>query len=590
MLDRLARFLPILQWGRRYHRQALAGDLVAAVIVTVLLIPQSLAYALLAGLPAEMGLYASILPLVGYALFGTSRTLSVGPVAVVSLLTAAAVGRIAEPGSVGYLTAAVLLALMSGLLLLLMGLMRLGFLANFLSHPVVAGFITASGIIIAVGQVGNLLGVAAHGDNLRELLTTLLAHIDAINWPTALVGVPALLVLFWVRSSLRPLLERLGVAPALAVHLARTGPVLLIIVTTLAAWLGGLDALGVALVGEVPSGLPVLALPVFDASLWGELAGAAVMISIIGYVESVSVGKTLAAKRRQRIDPDQELIGLGVANVAAAVSGGFPVTGGFSRSVVNFDAGATTQAASLFTAAGIGLAALLLTPLLAYLPKATLAATIIVAVLSLVDFSMLRRTWSYSKSDFIAVALTILVTLSLGVELGVLCGVLASLALHLYKTSRPHMAIVGEVPGTEHFRNVERHQVVTYPHIISLRVDESLYFANAAYLEDTVYRLIAERPEVEQVVLMCNAINEIDQSALETLEAINERLGELGMRFHGPPAQDRFPGAAHRQGLPEPAPGHRGSQVGRSVSAGPVDQRGGEAATLPPSIIYHPRG
>ena len=221
-----------------------------------------------------------------------------------------------------------------------------------------------------------------------------------------------------------------------------------------------------------------------------------------------------------------------MANVAAAVSGGFPVTGGFSRSVVNFDAGATTQAASLFTAAGIGLAALLLTPLLAYLPKATLAATIIVAVLSLVDFSMLRRTWSYSKSDFIAVALTILVTLSLGVELGVLCGVLASLALHLYKTSRPHMAIVGEVPGTEHFRNVERHQVVTYPHIISLRVDESLYFANAAYLEDTVYRLIAERPEVEQVVLMCNAINEIDQSALETLEAINERLGELGMRFH----------------------------------------------------------
>ena len=532
MLDRLARFLPILQWGRHYHRQALAGDLMAAVIVTVLLIPQSLAYALLAGLPAEMGLYASILPLVGYALFGTSRTLSVGPVAVVSLLTAAAVGRIAEPGSVGYLSAAVLLALMSGLLLLLMGLMRLGFLANFLSHPVVAGFITASGIIIAVGQVGNLLGVAAHGDNLRELLTTLLAHIDAINWPTALVGVPALLVLFWVRSSLRPLLERLGVAPALAVHLARTGPVLLIIVTTLAAWLGGLDALGVALVGEVPSGLPVLALPVFDASLWGELAGAAVMISIIGYVESVSVGKTLAAKRRERIDPDQEMIGLGVANVAAAVSGGFPVTGGFSRSVVNFDAGATTQAASLFTAAGIGLAALLLTPLLAYLPKATLAATIIVAVLSLVDFSMLRRTWSYSKSDFIAVALTILVTLSLGVELGVLCGVLASLALHLYKTSRPHMAIVGEVPGTEHFRNVERHQVVTYPHIISLRVDESLYFANAAYLEDTVYRLIAERPEVEQVVLMCNAINEIDQSALETLEAINERLGELGMRFH----------------------------------------------------------
>jgi SulP family sulfate permease len=285
-------------------------------------------------------------------------------------------------------------------------------------------------------------------------------------------------------------------------------------------------------VGDVPRGLPSLTIPVFRQELWLELLDSAVLISIIGYVESVSVGKTLAAKRRQRIDPNQELIGLGAANVASAVSGGFPVTGGFSRSVVNFDAGAVTPAASLFAAIGMTLAALLLTPLLYFLPKATLAAVIIVAVSSLIDFAHLTRAWRYSRTDFLAIAITITVTLLQGVELGVLCGVAVSLMLHLYETSRPHMAVVGEVPGTEHFRNIRRHNVITHEGIVSLRVDESLYFANATYIEDAIYGLIAEDPSVKHVVLMCTAVNAIDLSALEVLESVNERLQEAGVELH----------------------------------------------------------
>ncbi|MEN8838229.1 MAG: SulP family inorganic anion transporter, partial [Celeribacter marinus] len=289
---------------------------------------------------------------------------------------------------------------------------------------------------------------------------------------------------------------------------------------------------GVKIVGDVPRGLPPLTLPAFSGEVWSQLFGAAVLISIIGFVESVSVAQTLAAKKRQRIVPDQELIGLGASNVAAAISGGYPVTGGFARSVVNFDAGAETPAAGAFTAIGIAFAALFLTPLLYFLPVATLAATIIVAVLSLVDFSILKTTWGYSKGDFAAVLATILLTLGFGVETGVSAGVMLSIGLHLYKTSRPHVAEVGLVPGTEHFRNIKRHEVLTTPELVTIRVDESLYFANARFLEDYILDRIAEDCDVKHVVLMCPAVNEIDSSALESLEEINKRLDDGGIKLH----------------------------------------------------------
>jgi len=528
----LGRFLPAATWLPGYSLSVLHKDLLAAVIVTIMLIPQSLAYALLAGLPAEVGLYASMAPLVAYALFGSSRTLSVGPVAVASLMSAAALSQVAAQNTADYLLAAMLLALLSGLFLLLLGVLRLGFLANFLSHPVISGFITASGILIAFSQLKHLMGVSAHGDNLPELVESMVAGVGQTNIYSLLIGVAVVAFLFWSRKGAVRLLQRFSVSKNAAALLVKAAPVVGVIATILLAAGFGLEGKGVKLVGEIPSGLPSLAWPNFSLELVRQLAVPAIMISIIGYVESISVGKTLGAKRRQKIDMNQELIGLGSANIASGISGGFPVTGGFSRSVVNFDAGAETQMASVFTAVGIALAAMFLTPFLYYLPKATLAATIIVAVLSLVDFSILNKTWRYSPSDFFAVLVTIVVTLLFGVEMGVSCGVLASIVLFLYRTSKPHIAEVGLVDGTEHFRNIQRHQVRTLPQILTIRVDESLMFSNAAFLEERIYSDIAATPEVRHVILMCSAINEIDWSALETLESINEQLQASGICFH----------------------------------------------------------
>jgi len=532
MAFQLAKYFPILDWGRTYKSETFANDMVAAMIVTIMLIPQSLAYAMLAGLPPKVGLYASMLPLVAYALMGTSRTLSVGPVAVLSLMTAAAAGKIAAQGSPEYIAAALLLAFLSGLMLLAFGLLRLGFLANFLSHPVVSGFITASGIIIAASQIKHILGIDASGHNLFEITVSLFQHFPETNGPTFIIGGSALAFLFWVRRGLKPLLKSIGLGETSALMLSKAGPVLAVIAGIVAVAVLGLAEQGVKIVGKIPTGLPTVSLPSMDSDLWAQLVGSAALISVIGFVESVSVAQTLAAKRRQRIDPDQELIGLGAASLAAGMSGGYPVTGGFARSAVNFDAGAETPAAGGFTAVGIGFAAVFLTPFLFYLPQAVLAATIIVAVLTLVDLPAIRNVWNYSKGDFAAMAATIVVTLLMGVELGVTTGVALSLFLHLYKTSRPHFAIVGQVPGTEHFRNVNRHAVVTSDSVITIRIDESMYFANARFLEDTVYDVLACSPNLKHLVLMCPAVNSIDASGLESLEAINHRLKDAGVCLH----------------------------------------------------------
>ena len=531
-MNSLLNYMPILHWGRQYTRAALSNDLIAAVIVTIMLIPQSLAYALLAGLPPEAGIYASIAPILLYAIFGTSRALAVGPVAVVSLLTASAIGQVAETGTAGYAVAALTLAGISGAILLLLGVFKLGFLANFLSHPVIAGFITASGVLIATSQLKHILGVSAHGHTLPQMLGSIYAHLGDINWITVAIGVTATGFLFWVRGNLKPLLKRLGTGPVLTDVLVKAGPVMAVVTTTLVVWLFDLEQSGVRIVGDVPQSLPPFTVPGLSPDLIRALFIPAVLISIIGFVESISVAQTLAAKKRQRIDPDQELIGLGAANLGAAFTGGFPVTGGFSRSVVNFDAGAETPAAGIYTAMGLAIAALALTQLVYFLPNATLAATIIVAVMSLVDVSILKKTWGFARSDFTAVAATIVITLGLGVEVGVASGVIISILLHLYKTSRPHVAEVGLVSGTQHFRNVKRHAVETRPDLLSLRIDESLYFVNVRFLEDLLQSRVSSKTQIKNVVLMCSAVNEVDFSALESLEAINLRLKDIGVGLH----------------------------------------------------------
>lgn len=528
-----SRLVP--DWLRAYSRDTGARDGLAALIVTLMLIPQSLAYAQLAGLPPQAGLYASIAPLLLYALFGSSSALAVGPVAVLSLMTAAALGGLDPallPDAAARMQAAMALALLSGLMLLLMGLLRLGFLASFLSHPVIAGFITASGLLIATGQLKTLLNVRAEGQDLPTLLPALIQQLPQTHGLSLAIGLVVLAWLVFSRRHLKPLLLRLGLGPRWADLLSRAAPVAALIVSTALSQAFDWAGQGVKVVGSIPAGLPPLSLPSLDPTLWRELALPALLISIVGFVESVSVAQTLAAKRRERILPDRELIALGAGNLGAAFSGGYPVTGGFARSVVNFDAGARTPAAGVYTAGGILLAGLLLTPALYHLPQATLAATIIVAVLSLVDFSVLRRTWGYAKADFLAVAGTLLATLGLGVEPGLIVGVGISLALHLHRSSRPHIAEVGQVPGTESYRNVQRHAVLTREGLLGLRIDESLYFANARAVEDHINAAVAQHPELRHVVLQCSAINAIDASALESLEAIAHRLHEAGIALH----------------------------------------------------------
>ena len=531
-MSRLRAFFPFLAWASSYNRETFMGDMVAAIIVAIMLIPQSLAYAMLAGLPAEVGLYASIFPLIAYALLGTSSTLSVGPVAITSLMTAAALAEVAQQGSAGYLEAAITLAALSGLILFAFGILRLGFLANFLSHSVVSAFITASAIIIALSQARHLLGIDGGGDTVAELLSSLSANYSSTNVYTLLIGAGVLWFLYIVRIKGTGWLDRLGFSRHNAHLIIKAAPVMSVFVTIIAVILFGLDQYGVAIVGEIPRGLPAPTLPGFSPELVRALLLPAVLISIIGYVESISVGRTLGTRRQERVNSNQELVGLGAANLASAFSGAFPVTGGFSRSVVNFDAGAITQAASIYTAFLIGLVSVFLTPFLYYLPKATLAATIMVAVLSLVDLSIIRKTWRFSKSDWLAIIITISLTLLYGVEVGVSSGVLVSLGMHLYRTSRPHVAEVGQVEGTEHFRNIRRYKVQTVPEILTLRIDESLFFANTNYLEELIYDQVYHHDAIAHVVLMCAAVNEIDFSALEALLQLNQRLQEQGIQLH----------------------------------------------------------
>ncbi len=487
---------------------------------------------MLAGLPPEMGLYASIIPLILYAIFGTSKTLAVGPVAVIALMTSASCSQFANPGSAEYVVLAVTLAIMSGIMLITMGLLKLGFVANFLSHPVISGFITASGLIIAASQLNHIFGIEGRGSNLLDILLNLISNLNHLNPYTLVIGVFALLILFWCKKRLKQFMLNLGSSPLTSDVVSRTGPVIAVVLTTTMVWVFGLGANKVAIVGKIPDGLPSLGFPSFSFSIWAELLAPALLITLVGYVETVSVAQTLASKRRQRIDPNQELIALGFSNVGSGISGGFPVTGGFARSVVNFDAGAKTPAAGAFTAIGIALATVFLTPFLFYLPKATLAATIIIAVLSLVDFKSVQKTFSYSRPDGLAMTCTIFVTLLMGVEIGIISGVGISLLMYLYQTSRPHIARVGQVPGTQHFRNVNRHLVITSEKVISLRIDESLYFPNARFLEDTIYGYVGREPEINDVILVFSAINYLDASALESLESINRRLADAKVNLH----------------------------------------------------------
>ncbi len=529
------RLVPALDWLRHYERRHLAGDALAGVIVATLLIPQAMAYALLAGLPPEAGLYASLLPLAVYALLGSSRFLSVGPSAMISLLTVTGVGALAEPGSQRFLALAMATALLVGGMQIAMGAARLGVLTNFLSQPVLSGFTSAAACHIALSQAKHLMGVSlppvAH---LHELLAGLVRAMPLTHWPTVAISGASVLLLLAFKYLVPGLLARWKAIPSgLAQSLSKSGPILVVIVGTaiVAAFqLGARN--GVSIIGKIPGGLPGLALPELAVSEYLPLFPLALTISFIGYLENISVARSLAARRRQKVDSNQEFIALGAANLAAGMTGGYPVSGSFARSTINFTAGANTGLASLITVLVVGVAALFLMPLFHHLPQAVLAAIILIAVTGLMDFGMLRRLWHYDRADAAALILTFVSVLGLGIEKGILIGVASTIFLHLWRTSRPHMAVVGRVPDTAHFRNIRRHEVETLPHVLLLRIDESLYFANARYIEDFVLCAAAERPRLRHLVLICNAVNSIDASALETLTGLRARMQDAGIEFH----------------------------------------------------------
>ena len=528
----IQQYLPILGTLQTYKREYLTGDMIAGLIVAIMLIPQGMAYALLAGLPPQAGLYASMIPLMLYGLLGTSRYLAVGPVAIVSLLTASSVGTLVAEGSANYIQLALTLALLVGVIQTAMGLLRIGFLVNFLSHPVLVGFSGAAAIVIGFSQVKGLLGFAVpRTDYFYQQVWYVLSHLTETNLISLAIGLFGIVTLIYFKTTLGGQLQGRGWSTAVTTPLSKSGPLFIVIVTTLVVRLGGLQAT-IGVVGDVPAGLPSLTIPSFDWDTWQLLLTTAIAISFVGYMESISVAKSLASKRRQKVDANQELIGLGIANLGAAFTGAYPVTGGFSRSFVNYAAGAQTTVASIITAVLIGLSVLFLTPLFYFIPKATLAAIIIVAVTGLIDIKTFRRVWRYNKQDALTLIITFFAVLGIGIEQGILVGALASLVMFIARTSNPHVAIVGRFNQTHIYRNVKRYHVQTWPEVALVRIDASLYFANTKMLETTVQSIIADQPQLQYLVLIGTAVNEIDYSALETLEEIWHELKEVGIELH----------------------------------------------------------
>jgi len=530
----IRRYLPFLDWLVHYRRPDLAGDMMAGLIVAIMLVPQGMAYAMLAGLPPEVGLYASIVPLFIYGLLGSSRTLAVGPVAIVSLLVASGVTPLANGDPVTFIALALTLAFLVGLIQIGMGVLRVGFLVNFLSHPVLVGFTAAAAIVIGFSQVKHVLGYSIpRSEHFYEQVIYALTHLSQSNVIALAIGIGSILILLFFKQRVPGLLRRAGLSEGLIIPISKSAPLLIVVLGTLLVQLLNLDTTaGVKIVGEVPAGLPSLTLPSFDFNLWSLLLPTALTISFVGYMESVSVAKSLASKRRQKIDADQELIALGTANLGATFTGGYPVTGGFSRSVVNFSAGANTGLASMITAGLIALTVIFMTPLFYYLPNAVLAAIILVAVANLIDIKAVRHIWHYNKGDAAALIFTFIAVLGIGIERGILLGAALSLLILIWRISKPHMAVVGRIGKSELYRNVLRYEVETWPQVLAIRVDESLYFSNTKYLEDTVLRLVADQPQVSSLVLIGTAINFIDASALETLESLREELDGAGVDMH----------------------------------------------------------
>jgi len=512
-MTRLAKILPILDWVPAYERKHLKGDVTAGLTVAVMIIPQAIAYGLLAGVPPEVALYASIVPMFAYALLGTCRELSVGPAALISLMTAEAIHELrpgAEMASPEWVALAVLIALLVGAVQLGLGLVRLGVIVQFLSRPVVSGFMSAAALIIATSQLGLLMGTAVRGDGFLGVLDAAVRAAPEIHYPTLLLGVGCIVAMAVSRK----------------VRKSFPMPFLLVILTTALSWFFGFGEKGIAVVGPVEGGVPTFAVSAVTSAQVLELLPYVIAIALVGFLESISVAKAYGFQNNYEVDANQELRALGTANLFGGLFGGYVATGNISRTVVSAQAGAKSQLYAVVTASLVLLTVIVLAPLFEPLPKAMLAAMIVVAVIGIVDIKEALRLLGFKRQDAIGLLVTFLATLILGVERGIIVGVAASLVLHLYQTTKPHFAVLGRLPGTSHWREVERHPTATIENdVIVIRIDESLYFANAPSLRDVVEHAYNVHPAHPRgFVLDCIAVNDLDSTALDVLQQIADEM------------------------------------------------------------------
>jgi SulP family sulfate permease len=513
----LRTFLPILDWLPKYKSTQLKGDLAAGLTVGVMLIPQGMAYAMIAGLPPIYGLYASTIPLILYAIFGTSRQLAVGPVAMVSLLTAAGIGVLAEGNMELYIVLAITLAFMVGAIQFLLGAFRLGFLVNFLSHPVISGFTSAAALIIGLSQLKHLLGVdIPRSHHVHEIVLNAIEQVGSINWATFAIGIGGIALIIGSKK----------ISKAIPAQLVA------VVVGILVVWGLGLTGQGVKIVGDVPSGLPSVSTPSFELGQLQSLLPIALTIALVSFMESIAVAKAIQAKHKNyKVIPNQELIALGIANIGGSFFQSYPTTGGFSRTAVNDQAGAKTGMASIISAVLIILTLLFLTSLFYYLPKAILASVIMVAVFGLIDFKEAIHLWKSNRTDFFMLIVTFIATLSLGIEQGIAVGVILSLVMVIYRTTRPHIAVLGKVPGSTYYRNLERFtEVEDRDDLLIIRFDAQLYFANTNFFKDTLEELSAKKGEaLKYIIINAESINNLDSSAAHAVEEVVEDYKRLGI-------------------------------------------------------------
>lgn len=532
MTIKLTDWIPIVDWISDYQRDDFRADLIAGIVVLFITVPQVIAYAFLAGLPPEAGLYAALLALICYAAFGSSRTLAVGPTAIIAMMTLEVASTFSTPGSADYILVTIKLGFVTGIILLVLRLVNFGTVISFLSHAVVMGFITAAAILIIVNQLPSAVGLASSGDtSLLGVLGYLLA--SQANIVALGVTVSACLFLAFCRLQLEKILLARGLSEVVAASVSRSAPMYVVVVGILVTVTMGLnDTQGLPVVGTISAELPSITMVSISFTEFQTMLPSALLIAMVIFMESISIGSAMAGKRRQKIEPNQELVGLGLSNIGASLVGGFPVAGSFARTMVNFTSGAHTQMASLVTAVLLLVVLVGFAPMFYYLPKAVLSAIIIISALQLIDIPGIRKAFAFSSSDAVTFSFTFLAVLILGVESGVIIGVVISFVLLIRSSSRPHIAVVGRVGESEHFRNITRHEVKTDPSLLAVRIDESLYFVNTRYIEIYLFNEVAEKPDIKNVLMICTATNFIDASGLEMLEALCENLEEVGVTLH----------------------------------------------------------